>query len=129
MRRPSIPSPRSPRLRALALLLPLAAATALAGCATQGQAIGTHGGASVTSSAGLSPAQINQAARAWGQRYDKNPDDRTTILNYAAALRLDGRVDQAVAVLEKGMIKFKTTAPCRPPTARRWRPTAASSRR
>ncbi|MBH0238447.1 tetratricopeptide repeat protein [Methylobrevis albus] len=105
------PSARLPLLRALprtAAVACVLAATLLGGCAlNRGPAIGTHGGPTITSSSKLTDAQLAQATQAWGQRYDKNPGDRATILNYAAALRLSGQTDQAVAVLQKGMIAFK----------------------
>ena len=87
----------------LALLLPLALASA--GCANNRPVLTTHGDVSVTGSVDrMTDAQIAAAASAWGQRYDADPKNRTNILNYAAALRLGGRTDQAVAVLEKGMV-------------------------
>lgn len=87
----------------LALLLPLALASA--GCANHRPVLATRGDVSVTGSVDrMTDAQIASAASAWGQRYDANPKNRTNILNYAAALRLGGRTDQAVAVLEKGMV-------------------------
>jgi Flp pilus assembly protein TadD len=66
--------------------------------------VATHGGVTVTGSTTPSEANIRQAVDTWGERYDKKPSDRTTILNYAAALRLNGQSDQAVAVLGKGKI-------------------------
>jgi Flp pilus assembly protein TadD len=95
---------RSSRLVRLAL--PIAAALLIAGCQSGKSPIATHGGVTVTGSTNLTDAQIGQAAAAWGKRYDADPKDRTTILNYAAALRLNGQTDQAVAVLRKGVIAF-----------------------
>jgi Flp pilus assembly protein TadD len=87
----------------LALLLPLALASA--GCANNRPVLTTRGDVSVTGSVDrMTDSQIAAAASAWGQRYDADPKNRTNILNYAAALRLGGRTDQAVAVLEKGMV-------------------------
>lgn len=93
------------------MILPLVAALALAGCASSRtggqQAITTHGDVSVTGSVtGLSDERLAAAVDGWGARYDANPKDRTSMLNYAAALRLSGRVDQAVAVLEKGVVAY-----------------------
>lgn len=96
-----LPSFRRPAF--LALLLPLALAAA--GCASNRPVITTHGDVSVTGSIDrMSDGQIAAAATAWGGRYDADPKNRINILNYAAALRLGGRTDQAVAVLEKGMV-------------------------
>lgn len=87
----------------LALLLPLTLAAA--GCVNNQPVITTHGDVSVTGSVDrMTDVQIAGAASAWGQRYDADPKSRANILNYAAALRLSGRTDQAVAVLEKGMV-------------------------
>lgn len=87
-------------------VLVIAVAAALAGCQSGPGPIATHGGVTVTGSANLNDRQIADAARAWGDAYQRNPKDRRAILNYAAALGLVGRNDQAVAVLRKGVIYF-----------------------
>lgn len=87
----------------LALLLPLTLAAA--GCSNDRPVLTTRGDVSVTGSVDkMTDTQLTSAATAWGQRYDADPKNRANILNYASALRLSGRTDQAVAVLEKGMI-------------------------
>ncbi|SON54408.1 bacteriophage N4 receptor, outer membrane subunit [Hartmannibacter diazotrophicus] len=106
MCRSSVAVSRQPRLRMLSLALPLACGVFLSACASQ-QAVGTHGGATITGSTNLTDDQLASAARSWGQRYDQNPKDRGTILNYAAALRLSGNTDQAIAVLQQGVIQYK----------------------
>lgn len=60
----------------------------------------------ITGSVDHSPATVRQAVESWGARYDRDPKDRTTILNFAAALRLNGQTDQAVAVLHQGKLAF-----------------------
>jgi Flp pilus assembly protein TadD len=97
-------SPNHLRPRAIAAVL--LAAMLVAGCQTRGPVIGTHGGASVTETPQMSSSDIASLAQAWGQYYDQNPDDRSTILSYAAALRLNGQADQAIAVLNRGMLAF-----------------------
>ncbi|WP_181700329.1 tetratricopeptide repeat protein [Chthonobacter albigriseus] len=87
----------------LRLAAPLAIAISVAACSTP---VATHGGVTVTGSTNLSSDEIRQATEIWGQRYDENPKDKATILNFAAALRLNGQPDQAVAVLRKGVITF-----------------------
>ncbi len=83
----------------------LSFALAVAGCTSDRPVLTTRGDVSVTGSVDkMTDAQLGAAANAWGQRYDADPKNRTNILNYAAALRLSGRTDQAVAVLEKGMV-------------------------
>lgn len=89
-----------PALRLAALAL----AVGLAACQSSGQKVASHGGVTVTGSVDLSDRQIADATAAWGQRYDANPKDKATVLNYAAALRLNGQTDQAVAVLRRGVI-------------------------
>jgi Flp pilus assembly protein TadD len=85
--------------------LALAAMLALAGCSS-GPVVGSHGGVTVTGSTLRTDSEIRDAVTAWGERYDKNSKDRTTVINYAAALRLNGQADQAVAVLSKGKLNF-----------------------
>lgn len=80
-------------------------ALALTGCSSQPPVIGTRGAVTVTGSVErMTDTQIAAAAEAWGRRYDADPKSRANILNYAAALRLNGQADQAVAVLEKGVV-------------------------
>jgi Flp pilus assembly protein TadD len=43
---------------------------------------------------------LNRFAEEWGQRYDRNPKDKTTAMTYAHALRALGQHAQAVAVLQ-----------------------------
>ena len=89
--------------RILRSLLPLAAivsgSLALAGC---------NSVRDMTSSIGLrestelprSEGALNRFAEDWGQRYDRNPKDKTTAMTYANALRALGQHAQAVAVLQ-----------------------------
>ncbi len=84
------------RARLAAVLITLTAA--LSACQSP---IATHGGVSVTNSTNLNDGQIASAQQSWGAAYQRNPKDRAAILNYAAALGLAGRNDQAVAVLRK----------------------------
>ena len=84
-------------------LLPLAAAIAgslaLAGCNSVRE---------MTSSIGLNEntelpkneGALNRFAEDWGQRYDRNPKDKTTAMTYANALRALSQHAQAVAVLQ-----------------------------
>jgi Flp pilus assembly protein TadD len=46
----------------------------------------------------------HQAVAAWGNRYQANPRDPATVINYAQALRMNGQRAQAVAVLEQASI-------------------------
>ncbi len=74
----------------------------LSGC------IGTHrtarnavGTQDVTMTGSIGSTQASQSIAA---QYESNPQDRATILAYAAALRGDGRSAEAVAVLTKAML-------------------------
>lgn len=94
-------APARRSLALLGILLPLT--LAVAGCQS-GSAVGSHGGVTVTGSTNLTDQQIATATQTWGARYDKDPKDRVAILNFAAALRLNGQADQAVAVMRKGVL-------------------------
>jgi len=81
--------------------LVMAAALALGACA------GQSGTASTTPEAvaSLSSDQIRAAAEGWQRIYAQNPNDRSAVLNYSAALRLNGQDAQAVAVLRQAVIQ------------------------
>lgn len=99
--------PRFRRLASAGLIAPLCLALLAGGCVTTAkrEVVTTRGDVTVTGSiATLSEAKVAAAARGWGARYDADPKDRANILNYAAALRLNDQTDQAVAVLEKGVV-------------------------
>jgi Flp pilus assembly protein TadD len=85
------------------LLLAGVAALSLSACATSPTTTGSIGDAP---SAGLASKQAAALAEL-GARYRKNPGDRATVLYYASALRANGQADQAVAVLENGVTRFK----------------------
>jgi Flp pilus assembly protein TadD len=91
------------RLTIRAAVLAIAVSGGLAGCANFP---GAKPDEIVTGSIPMSEAQIAAAATAWGKAYDSNPKDRTTIINYAAALRQNGQSEQAVAVLRRGVVLF-----------------------
>lgn len=99
--------PSNARGRAVLFAVAIGTAVSLSACASKGTAVGTHGGVTVTSSTVRSDADLQQALDVWSGRYDANPKDRSAILNYAAALRLNGQTDQAVAVLSRGKLEFK----------------------
>lgn len=82
------------------LLLAGVAAISLAACANNAM---TTGSTSRSDFAGDSGQPVGKLAAL----YKKNPGDRTTILYYSTALRGNGQAEQAIAVLEAGMGKFK----------------------
>lgn len=49
----------------------------------------------------MTMAELHQATDFWQGRYEKNPKDRTTGMQFAAALRMTGRNEQALAVMQR----------------------------
>lgn len=98
----TFPSTPSRPLRRLACLALVGTALIIAGCSTS--AVSTHGTAVEGRAELFSQDQLRRAAQQWEQRYDREPNDRTAALNYAAALRGLGRHDQAVAILRRAVI-------------------------
>ncbi|QGZ36044.1 tetratricopeptide repeat protein [Stappia indica] len=94
----------APRLMLAASMVAL---VALTGCASSKRAVGTHSGAPQGYAAPGSSAAL-QAVGYWGQAYQRSPKDRENILNYAAALRRNGQVDQAEAVLRQAIIAHQS---------------------
>lgn len=90
---------RSAGFRKAALLLPLAIAVGLGGCAKGPRTTGSIAAAG-TAAAG----ETDPAAAQWGARYQRNPKDKEAALNYAAALRRLDRTQQSVAVLQKAVL-------------------------
>ncbi|MCD7110182.1 tetratricopeptide repeat protein [Rhizobium sp. DKSPLA3] len=85
----------------------------LAGCASPRKELttGSIPTASASGSASLNAAamnagQLNAAAQSLGKAYEKNPKDRTVGLNYANVLRMTGRNDQALAVMQQVAIQY-----------------------
>jgi Flp pilus assembly protein TadD len=95
--------PHRPTLLSSLRLLLLAglAATALGACATnRTNAIASTDYAGVPGDAGAALAQMEA-------RYKSHPQDKATIIYYAAALRGAGQPEQAVSVLEAGLSAYK----------------------
>lgn len=100
---PVLAKRRSGRLRRLATLALVGTALFVAGCGSSNHSSGR--GALVEGQAELmSESQLRQAGNEWEQRYDRNPEDKTAALNYAATLRAMGRHEQAVAVLRRAVL-------------------------
>ena len=79
-------------------------ALALASCSTTGKDKMTTGSIPTTSKAALDTMNSNDLAQATltlGKAYDANPKDRNAGVNYANALRMSGRNDQALAVMQQ----------------------------
>lgn len=87
-----------PKLSSLRLiLLAGVAAAALGACATN------HSSMSQPDFAGQGPAQTSSAVAELAARYKAQPDDKRTVIYYAAALRAAGQPEQAVSVLEAAL--------------------------
>ncbi|MFK7793369.1 MAG: tetratricopeptide repeat protein [Devosiaceae bacterium] len=102
--KPMTTKPARPHaLRKLAALALVGTALAVAGCGTS--SMSSHSGTTVEGRAELmSDSQLRQAANRWEQRYERDQNDRTAALNFAAALRALGRHDQAVAILRRAVV-------------------------
>lgn len=96
------PIPRCLKARLLrgAMAAPFLLAIALAGCSTTTRQARVD--STVTASTGAESIDY------WQQRYAKAPRDKSTALNFAAALRQADRTDQAVAVLQRAAIYHPT---------------------
>jgi Flp pilus assembly protein TadD len=86
-----------------ALLLAGIAAGVLSACATNHTT-----SMSRADFAGQSAAQSAAALNELAARYKSRPNDKATIIYYAAALRAAGQPEQAVSVLEAGLAIYKT---------------------
>lgn len=95
---------RSVRLVAVVI----AAGLVLGGCASRRAA--SNGEPSTTGSIPRSGAEGAGAVEQWQKRYQANDADREAVIGYAQALRANGQVEQAVAVLERGVLKFPKDA-------------------
>ena len=87
-----------------ALLFVSVAALALSACASNPMTTGSIGG-SASDGQPLDKKQVALAQLA--AHYKKSPGDKAAIIYYAAALRANGQNEQAVAVLENGVAKFR----------------------
>ncbi len=88
--------------RATAVSLLLACGLVLSGCVTRKP----QARASVSQIQKLKPGsqEMQQALAYWGAVYAKDQKTPRTILNFAAALRIDGQGQQAEAILRRGVI-------------------------
>ncbi len=86
----------------VAVSLLLACGIVLSGCASKP----ARTQAAISQNQDLKPgsAQMQQALAYWESAYAKDQKNPHKILNYAAALRIDGRGQQAEAILRRGVI-------------------------
>lgn len=87
------------RLITTAFIIALAAT--VAGCGTSKLTTGSIGRTSGKPLETMSAGELHKATIALGQSYAKNPNDKRIATNYAAALQMDGDVDQSLAVMRK----------------------------
>lgn len=85
----------------------------LAGCASPRKELttgsiptGSSAGSASLNAASMNAGQLNTAAQSLGKAYEKNPRDRAVGLNYANVLRMTGRNDQALAVMQQVAIQY-----------------------
>lgn len=96
-----LPTPTAYKARPIngAFTIPLALALVLSACASV-----KRGEPEASVAPPMNSQDFQQALAYWSPRYTKDPKDKATELNYAAALRRVDRLDQAVAVLQKAAI-------------------------
>jgi Flp pilus assembly protein TadD len=86
-----------------ALLASAVAMMVLSGCASRDTTTtGSVGKSEIAPSA--THQDIAKSVAYWAPRYEKNPKDKQIGLNYAEALRLSGRTNQAIAVMRQMVI-------------------------
>nr|WP_319483552.1 tetratricopeptide repeat protein [uncultured Cohaesibacter sp.] len=88
----------TPSMRKFMLAGSIALAVALAGCSSNKKSVSSssHQGASYATEEAL-----QESVTYWGKRYNSDSKDVKTALNYGQSLRLLGRHEQALAVLEQ----------------------------
>lgn len=91
----------SVRLASAALAIMLAAG--VSACANKPFTTGSIGRTAKPVSA-MSPQEIDGAIASVGRAYARNPNDKATSLQYASLLQMEGRNDQALAVMRKTAI-------------------------
>lgn len=92
----------------------IALAIGVSGCSTTDRAttgsIGPASNKTVTMPSGnfdqMNEQQLVQASTSLGTRYQNNPKDKTTAVNYATVLRMTNRADQALAVMRSLAITY-----------------------
>ncbi len=78
----------------------LAVMVGLVGCATDSQTTGSIKAPSKPIHE-MNQADLNQATAYWQKRYEKYPKNKTVGLKFATALRITGRNEQALAVMQR----------------------------
>ncbi len=89
-------------MRALAVAAAAAGAAPLAGCQDFGDVTGSIGGSTAMPT---DEAKLRAYAEDCGKRYERNPGEKITSIEYARALRALTRYSEAVAVIQTAAIK------------------------
>ena len=87
-----------------AVALSLVAGLILAGCATDGRKTGSISRAGGKQIAQMSAVELRQATSRYSTLYKKNPKSKEVGLNFASTLRMTGRAEQALAVMQQVVI-------------------------
>lgn len=85
----------------IAVAFALALAAGISGCATDKMSTGSVSRASGKPLETMSSAELNSAARSLGSAYARDTANKGVALQYATVLQMDGRSDQALAVMRK----------------------------
>jgi Flp pilus assembly protein TadD len=88
--------------------LTIVVALALAGCANNRLTTGSISRDQGKPVEAMSAQEIEASAASLGRAYAKNPKDLPTAMRYASVLQMNGRTDQALAVMRKLAIDFPT---------------------
>ena len=85
----------------------LALTLAVSGCASKRMTTGSvnPGGKPISQ---MTMPELQQATAHWQKRYEADPKSKTVGLNFATALRMTGRNEQALAVMREMAIKHST---------------------
>jgi Flp pilus assembly protein TadD len=87
--------------RLVTVAFALALAAGISGCATDKMATGSVARASGKPLESMSSAELDSASRSLGSAYARDTNDKGVALQYATVLQMDGRSDQALAVMRK----------------------------
>ncbi len=90
--------------RAIVVTALMTATLALTGCASKRITTGSIGKGPSKSIYAMTVPELNQTRDYWGRAYTKNPKDKTIGVNYSNVLRMTGRNEQALAVMQQIVI-------------------------
>ena len=79
----------------------LSAGLAIGGCASKGLTTGSINRSSSKPLSAMTMPELNDARAYWSRAYQKKPKDKVIGLNFANVLRMTGRNEQALAVMQR----------------------------